>query len=119
MEELRAAIATLCAPVYLTSPSPVSETVVNLSDGSGLMSSKLSGCVNAPAEEVCVGGLEEGKGAAIGRPNRSQLMRLSRLGPSLVIENRRRAVFLERPQSCRGLLSSACENKLFNPRRWT
>lgn len=44
------------APVYLTSPSPVSETVVNLSDGSGLMSSKLSGCVNAPAEEVCVGG---------------------------------------------------------------
>lgn len=54
MEELRAAIATLCAPAYLTSPSPVSETVVNLSDGSGLMSSKLSGCVNAPAEEVCV-----------------------------------------------------------------
>lgn len=56
MEELSAAIAKLCAPVYLTSPSPVSETVVNLSDGSGLMSSKLSGCVNAPAEEVCVRG---------------------------------------------------------------
>lgn len=119
MQELRAAIATLCAPVYLTSPSPMSETVVNLSDGSGPMSSKLSGCVNAPAEEVCVGGVEEGKGAAIGRLNHSQLMRLSRLGPSLVIESRRRAVFLETPQSCRGLLSSACENKLFNPRRGT
>lgn len=93
------------------------------------MSSKLSGCVTFLCQgNVCMcvgwgdkegGGPEEGKGAAFGRPNHSQLMRLSRLGPLLVIENRRRTVFLETPQLCRGLLSSACENKLFNPHRGT
>lgn len=60
-------------------------------------------------------GVEEGKGAVFGRPNHSQLMPLSCLGLSLVIENRRRAVFLKTPQLCWGRFSSACENKLFNP----